>query len=82
MSPSLPLGTRNTATAKRYAVATHVNMTASICSSFPMTGSATFMDEPMKGVMNELSVAITSADFLVCSVSIGIKVQVVSDYLK
>jgi hypothetical protein len=58
ISEYLPKGTRNTAAARRYAVATQLRETASIANSFPIVGRATFTDEPSNGVMKPASTAI------------------------
>jgi hypothetical protein len=62
MSAILPKGTRNTAAESRYAVGTQLMATALIWNSRPIAGSATLMDETMKGVRNEASVAMSKAD--------------------
>ena len=60
----LPKGTRATAVAKRYEVATQLNKIASMANSFPIEGSAMLMDEPIKGARKELSVATSNTTFL------------------
>jgi hypothetical protein len=70
MSASLPNGTSEMAAAKRYAVATQLNNTASVWNSLPMTGNAMLIDEPMNGVMKELREAIINAVDLVALLSI------------
>jgi hypothetical protein len=64
MSAILPNGTRNTAAARRYEVATQFNSTASIENCFPIEGSAIFTEDPIKGVMNAATEAIISVVFL------------------
>ncbi len=61
MSPSLPQGTRNTAAASRYEVATQLSRTASMENSFPKEGRATYMEERMKGMRKEARVATRRA---------------------
>ena len=61
MSAALPRGTRNAAAASRYEVATQLSMTAVMLKSSAIAGSATLIEEPMKGVRNELSIAIMRA---------------------
>ncbi|MBA7682772.1 hypothetical protein ES703_91124 [subsurface metagenome] len=64
MSAILPKGTRNIAAARRYAVATQPREMASIASSLPIDGSAMVMEEPIKGVRKEPSVATSRAAVL------------------
>ena len=64
MSANLPKGTRDTAAAKRYEVATQLNKTASVLNSFPMAGSAILTDEIINGVKKELNDAMIRADNL------------------
>ena len=64
ISASLPKGTRNTAAESRYAVATHPINTAFIENSFPIEGSATFIEEPSQGVINAEIVVITCVTLL------------------
>lgn len=61
ISASFPKGTRNIAAARIYEVATQFNRIASIENSFPIEGSAMLMDEPIKGVRKEPSVAMSRA---------------------
>ena len=61
MSAILPKGTRIIAAARRYAVATQFNVTASEANSFPIEGSAILIEDDIKGVRKELVVATSSA---------------------
>jgi len=51
-----PSGTSMIAAARRKEDATQLKESASIEKSRPMAGRATFTDDPMKGVVNELMV--------------------------
>lgn len=64
ISAILPKGTRNTAAARRYEVATQLNRTAFIPNSCPIDGSAMLTEEPIKGVRKEPNVTISRAAFL------------------
>lgn len=55
------MGTRNIAEASMNAVETQLRSTASIANSVPIAGRAMFTAEPMKGVINAASVAMTRA---------------------
>lgn len=59
-----PKGTRNAAAARRYDVATQPYSTVLIENSSDIDGSAIAIDDAMKGVRNELSMANASAAFL------------------
>jgi len=65
MSAILPKGTKNTAADKRYEVLTQLKRTASMANSFPREGRAMLIDELMKGVKKEPTVATRRADLLV-----------------
>jgi hypothetical protein len=58
------MGTKNMAAAKRYEVAIQLNETACIPNSFPMEGRAMLTEEPIKGVRNEVKVAMSKAGLL------------------
>jgi hypothetical protein len=60
-SASRPKGTRHTAEARRYDVGIQVRITASILNSLAIAGRARLMDDPMKGVMKELRMAMIIA---------------------
>src|SRR4030042_1376793 len=62
MSASLPKGTRKTAAARIYAVATQPNWTASALNSRPIEGRAMFTEAPMKGARNAASPATIEAE--------------------
>jgi hypothetical protein len=64
MSAILPIGTRNIAAARRNEVATQLNRTGSIKNSFPINGSAMFIEELINAVMKELRVVTNKAVFL------------------
>jgi hypothetical protein len=64
ISATLPNGTRKTADANIYEVATQPIKTASIDNSCPIEGSAIFTEDPIKGVRNEAIVAIIRVTFL------------------
>ena len=61
MSAILPNGTRNTAAARRYEVATQLSKIASIENSLPIK------EDPIKGVTNEATVATINAAPLLTS---------------
>ena len=65
MSANLPKGTRNMAALKRNDVLIQLNKTASIESSFPITGSAMLTDEPTRGKRNEARAATKRTALLV-----------------
>ena len=60
MSAKRPNGTKNTAAANRYAVATQLSVTAFKENCLPIDGRAIFTDELVNGVRNELMEAMTS----------------------
>jgi hypothetical protein len=58
MSAKRPNGTKNTAAASKYAVATQLRVTASSENRLPIEGSAILTDELVNGVRKELIEAI------------------------
>src|SRR5208337_2059106 len=58
MSASFPKGTKKSAEARRYAVATHESEIASIWNAVPIVGSAMLTAEPSKGVRKPARMAI------------------------
>jgi hypothetical protein len=58
ISASFPNGTRRMAMERRYAVVIQERVTASSENSSPIEGSAIFTDEPSKGVMKLLIIAM------------------------
>ncbi|OIP30742.1 MAG: hypothetical protein AUK23_08075 [Deltaproteobacteria bacterium CG2_30_43_15] len=72
ISAILPKGTRNITAAKRYAVATQLNKTASMANSFPIEGRAMLTEEPIKGVRKDARVATSKAELLSTPLSIFI----------
>jgi len=73
ISAILPKGTRNTAAARRYEVATQLNRTAFIPNSCPIDGSAMLTEEPMKGVRKEANEATNKAALLVAALFVLIR---------
>jgi hypothetical protein len=67
ISASLPKGRRKIAAGKRKEVATQASRTASIANSFPMAGRAMLIEEAMKGVRKEVSVATCRTALFVAS---------------
>src|ERR1035437_3907478 len=67
MSARRPKGTRKVADARRYAVATQFRETASRDRLAPIVGRAIFIEDEVKGVRNELIMAIKSTTFLLTS---------------
>jgi hypothetical protein len=59
-----PKGTRKAAAASKYEVATQFNVTASSDSFVPIDGSAILIEDDVKGVRNELIMAIANTTFL------------------
>jgi hypothetical protein len=55
------MGTRKTAAAKRYEVATQLSETALMANSLPIEGRAMLTEEAMNGVRKELSIATSRA---------------------
>ena len=53
MSANLPAGIKTTATDKNMAVLTQPRRIASMANSFPMEGSAMFIEEVVKAITNE-----------------------------
>lgn len=76
MSASLPMGSKNAAAPKRYAVAIQLKRIASILKCLPIVGSAKLTDEPINGVRNALSVATISTLFLVEVLSMFVMLNV------
>lgn len=64
MSASFPNGTKNTTEASKNEVAIQLNVMASADSSFPMEGSAMFIEEPVKGTRKEASTATVMIEIL------------------
>lgn len=78
MSAIFPKGTRNIAEAKRYAVLTQLNKTASIRNSFPIEGSAMLTEDMAKGDRKAASVVINKANLLLTALSTFIASVMVS----
>jgi len=68
ISAILPKGKRKAAAESRYAVATQFKETASNDSFVPIEGSATLIEDEVKGVRKLLIMAIASATFLLTEV--------------
>jgi len=64
MSATLPNGTRNIASVRRYTVATHASEEASIANSVPIEGRARFTAEISKGVKKAARETTISISFL------------------
>lgn len=67
MSAILPKGMRNTAVARRYAVATQLNSMAFIMNSAPMEGRAMLTEELINAVTKEPIAATNTTTFLLTS---------------
>ncbi len=75
MSATLPNGTRNMASVRRYTVATHASVEASIANSVAIEGSARFTAEMSKGVKKAARETTINMSFLSATATVSASVS-------